>query len=208
MSSTLVRSIAAFRHGPTSEEATSGNDAGMCPSRPSFLPLLLLAGALLALPCSAMQLDEQLDEVITQISEVEQIDTPGQTLAADTEREAITDYLRASLGEPYRLGATGGQQGFDCSGLVLRAYAAAGLAVPRISKDQLRTGAAVSLSQLRAGDLLFYRMHNSRPQQLHVVVYVGKGRAIHASVGHREVREIDITNSVWSKRLVAARTLL
>lgn len=168
--------------------------------RPHFFSgLLLLALALPALPCQAMRLDEQLDEAAMQW---------GPAVPIDTERAAITDYLRASLGEPYRLGATGGSEGYDCSGLVLRAYAAAGLEVPRVSSEQLRTGAAVPLDALRAGDLLFYRMGGNRPQGLHVVVYVGEGRAIHASVGHRQVREIDITRSVWSKRLVAARTFL
>lgn len=164
----------------------------------SRLPALLLAFAsiFLATPCRALQLDETLG--------IE----PLVVAAADTERVAITDYLRANLGEPYRLGATGGSEGFDCSGLVLRAYAAAGLAVPRVSRDQFRLGIDVPLSNLRAGDLLFYRMKPSVPERLHVVVYIGDGRAIHASITHQEVREIDITRQIWSKRLVAARSLL
>lgn len=158
--------------------------------------LLALASISLATPCRALQLDETLNN------------GDSQAVAKDTERVAITDYLRANLGEPYRFGATGGREGFDCSGLVLRAYAAAGLAVPRVSRDQLRSGTDVSLSDLRAGDLLFYRMKASAPQRLHVVVYIGEGRAIHASITHQEVREIDITRKVWASRLVAARGLL
>lgn len=158
--------------------------------------LLLLASISLAMPCRALQLDETLSN------------GESQQVAPDTERVAITDYLRANIGEPYRLGATGGSEGFDCSGLVLRAYAAAGLTVPRVSRDQLSVGTDVPLSELRAGDLLFYRMKANAPQRLHVVVYIGEGRAIHASITHQEVREIDITRKVWSKRLVAARTLL
>ncbi|MES2883405.1 MAG: C40 family peptidase [Pseudomonadota bacterium] len=172
-------------------------------SRRLHLPLLLLASTLLAAPCQAMLLDEELDA--RRLPEPT-LETPSDR-AADTDREAITDYLRANLGEPYRFGATGGREGFDCSGLVLRAYAAAGLEVPRVSMDQLRIGTKVSLSKLRAGDLLFYRMRRNQ-QLLHVAVYVGDGRAIHASVGHKKVREIDITSKVWSKHLVAARTLL
>lgn len=158
--------------------------------------LLALASISLATPCRALQLDETLDH------------EAQPEIATDAERIAITDYLRANLGEPYRFGATGGREGFDCSGLVLRAYAAAGLAVPRVSRDQLRSGTNVPLSALRAGDLLFYRMKTSAPQRLHVVVYIGEGRAIHASITHQQVREIDITRQVWSKRLVAARSLL
>ena len=158
-------------------------------------PLFFLASIALSAPSSALQLDATLGGF-----------APATT--ADTERAAITDYLRANLGEPYRFGATGGREGFDCSGLVLRAYAAAGLQVPRISTQQFRVGTPVSPEALRAGDLLFYRMRQGKSARLHVVVYIGDGRAIHASVGHKQVREIDITRKVWSSRLVAARTLL
>ena len=49
---------------------------------------------------------------------------------------------------------------------------------------------------------------SGEPGKLHVVVYIGDGRAIHASVKHNAVREIDITSGLWRRRLVAARTLL
>lgn len=122
-------------------------------------------------------------------------------------RKAITDYTRAALGQPYRLGASG-QDGFDCSGLVLGAYQAAGHLVPRQSQAQLEAGAPVDVSALRAGDLLFYRFKRNEPERLHVAIYVGGGRAIHASVSHRQVREVDITGAGWASRLVAARSLL
>ena len=163
-------------------------------SSPRFHTLLLLTSLLLAAPCWGMTLAETLSN-------------PPSAVVAEPEREAITGYLRASLGEPYQLGATGNGAGFDCSGLVLRAYEAAGLDVPRESAQQLNAGVAVPLAALRAGDLLFYRMR-SGAQRLHVAVYVGQGRAIHASVTHRRVREIDITQAIWMRNLVAARGLL
>lgn len=157
-------------------------------------PLFLFASFLSSAPVQALQLDATLDTAATHRT----VD----------ERDVITSYLRANLGEPYQFGATGGSQGFDCSGLVLRAYAAAGVQLPRLSAQQARVGVPVTQDALRAGDLLFYRMRDGKSEQLHVVVYVGAGRAIHASVGHKQVREIDITRKVWSSRLVAARTLL
>ncbi len=167
-----------------------------------LLPLLLLASTLLAMPCRALELDDSLDY------DEEPALATASAFAPEPERAAITHYLRAKLGEPYRLGATGGRDGFDCSGLVLRAYEAAGLAVPRLSAQQFRSGVPVPLDALKAGDLLFYQMKPSEPDRLHVVVYIGEGRAIHASVKHNAVREIDITRTVWSKRLVAARSLV
>lgn len=160
-----------------------------------FLPLFFLASNAFAVPSWAMQLDEKQGE-------------NSSVLAVETERAAITDYLRAKLGEPYHFGAAGGKKGFDCSGLVLRAYAAAGVQVPRISTQQFQASTPVPPEALREGDLLFYRMRDGKSEPLHVVVYVGNGRAIHASIKHQQVREIDITRKVWTSRLVAARALL
>lgn len=190
-------------------------------TRYSSLPALLLATSLwLPSLSQALQLDDRLtgleatairtettEEVFWEERETDLEPLPSPA-AIEPTRGAITHFLRANLGEPYRFGATGGRQGFDCSGLVLRAYEAAGLKVPRVSVDQLRAGAPVALDALKAGDLLFYRMLPNAPQRLHVVVYVGEGRAIHASVKHQKVREIDITRGVWARQLIAARTLL
>jgi len=189
----------------------------------ALAPLAALVAVLLAAPCQALQLAESLQWQPTATEPALAAEAQAQTVAvdaalpataeaaeglADTDRNAITDFVRANLGAPYRMGATGGREGFDCSGLVLRAYAAAGLAVPRVSAEQFVSGTAVPLQALKAGDLLFYRMKASAPRQLHVAVYVGDGRAIHASVTHKTVREIDITRPLWSQRLVAARSLL
>lgn len=122
-------------------------------------------------------------------------------------RRAIARFIRAALGKPYQYGATD-DSAFDCSSLVQRAYEAAGRQVPRVASEQLKASAPVPLSKLRSGDLLFYRMSAARPQRLHVVIYMGEGRAIHASVKHQVVREIDITGRLWASRLVAARRLL
>jgi len=131
----------------------------------------------------------------------------GPANAESPVRGTIQRYLRASLGRPYRLGSAG-PVGFDCSGLVLRAYEAAGLTVPRVSTEQMRAGNPVPMSAVRAGDLLFYRMPRRGSPGLHVVVYVGEGRGIHASVTHGEVREVDITQPLWTRRLVSARRML
>lgn len=131
----------------------------------------------------------------------------AQEPRAEQARKTITDYTRAAIGKPYRLGAAG-EGAYDCSGLVLRAYEAAGHVVPRVSHDQIVAGEPVDLNALRAGDLLFYRFKQGDPERLHVVVYIGDGRAIHASIKHHQVREVDITGSLWANRLVAARTLL
>ena len=113
-------------------------------------------------------------------------------------------YLRSAIGKPYRRGANGERQVYDCSSLVQQAYAAAGLELPRIASQQINAGLAIAPAATRAGDLLFYRFGRHAGSPLHVAVYIGNGRAIHASVSHRRVREDNITSTVWSRHFVKA----
>jgi peptidoglycan DL-endopeptidase CwlO len=72
---------------------------------------------------------------------------PGKRAAA-----AIA-YAQAQLGKPYEWGGTGPAV-FDCSGLVMRAYAAAGVSLARTSQEQWATESHMSSPQL--GDLVFF----------------------------------------------------
>jgi cell wall-associated NlpC family hydrolase len=72
---------------------------------------------------------------------------PGKTPAA------VIAYARQQIGQPYLWGGTG-PGGFDCSGLAMMAYRAAGITIPRTSQDQWAWGPQVSAPQ--AGDLVFF----------------------------------------------------
>jgi len=95
----------------------------------------------------------------------------------------LTAALRAAgsrQGLPYAWGAAG-PGSFDCSGLVQWSFAQAGVALPRTAADQARTGAAVPVSQLEPGDLLFYHTDPTAPGYIsHVAIYVGSGWMIQA----------------------------
>jgi cell wall-associated NlpC family hydrolase len=62
-------------------------------------------------------------------------------------------YARSQAGKPYLWGGTG-PGAFDCSGLVMEAYAAAGITIPRTSQEQWAAGPRVSSPQ--PGDLVFF----------------------------------------------------
>ena len=72
---------------------------------------------------------------------------PGKAAAA-----AIA-YAQAQLGKPYQWGGTG-PDAFDCSGLVMQAYAAAGVGIARTSQAQWATEPHVS--DPAPGDLVFF----------------------------------------------------
>jgi cell wall-associated NlpC family hydrolase len=99
----------------------------------------------------------------------------------------------------YRLGSSS-RHAVDCSGLVKLSYESAGVPMPRTTKALLHVGPTVPPASVRPGDLLFYRFRPSG--RLHVAIYAGAGRAIHASPRHNRVREIDIHESRWQKHLV------
>ena len=85
--------------------------------------------------------------------------------------------LRAALtrrGYPYVWGAAG-PTAFDCSGLVLWAYAQEGISLPHYTGDQWNMGQHVSRSQLQPGDLVFFFADLS-----HVGIYIGNGLMVDA----------------------------
>lgn len=130
----------------------------------------------------------------------------GGEASATPLRKRIVEAALLQLGRPYRFG--GNQPaGFDCSGLVQYAYSEAGLVVPRGAGDQLQTGKRVKLDDIQPGDLLFYHFGRRRTD-VHVGLYVGDGRMIHAPTTGREVSLVRITEPQWTKRYVDAVKVL
>ena len=92
---------------------------------------------------------------------------------------AAIAYARAQLGDPYVWGADG-PDAFDCSGLVMRAWQAGGLALPHFSGGQYAATRRISLSDLRPGDLVFWSS-DGRPDGIHhVAIYIGGEQIIAA----------------------------
>lgn len=90
----------------------------------------------------------------------------------------IASYAQQFVGNPYRYGGNSLTSGIDCSGFTQQIMAKFGYSISRTSSSQAGDGRAVSTSNLRAGDLVFYGDGGSIN---HVALYIGGGQVVHAS---------------------------
>lgn len=88
---------------------------------------------------------------------------------------AAVDFAMDQVGDAYVYGAAG-PDSWDCSGLTMAAWGAAGVSLPHSSSGQMSYGTPVSQSELQPGDLVFYYEPVS-----HVGMYIGNGQLVHAS---------------------------
>ena len=92
----------------------------------------------------------------------------------------IIAYAEAHLGKPYQWGATG-PDAFDCSGLAMMAYRAAGVYIPRTSQQQWQSGTRIPPPAAQPGDLVFFAGSDGTPQAPgHVGIVTGHGEMIEA----------------------------
>lgn len=103
-------------------------------------------------------------------------------------RAAIIQYAKSALGTPYRWGGNSLQGGVDCSGLVMAAFAKAGINMPRISYQQANRGQRTSIKNLRPGDLVAWNNSSRNPGADHIAIYIGGGRIIEAARPGTSVR--------------------
>jgi peptidoglycan DL-endopeptidase CwlO len=93
----------------------------------------------------------------------------GDSVGVQALRWALT-----KVGDPYVWGAAG-PSAFDCSGLVMWAYAQVGISLMHFTGDQWNEGQHVSRSELQPGDLVFFF-----PSISHVGLYIGNGLMVDA----------------------------
>jgi len=106
-------------------------------------------------------------------------------------------YALQQIGDRYVFGADG-MTTWDCSGLTMRAFQAAGVKLPHSSAAQSRMGKSVPFSQKKPGDLIFF----GRPVS-HVGIYLGGARMVHAPRSGSRVKVAPL--NMGRKPLVAVR---
>ncbi len=133
----------------------------------------------------------------------------GSDGAAANLRTLVVQTALDAMGTPYRWGGTDGN-GFDCSGLIRYAYGEHGLIMPRISRDQARTGMQVerNVPELVPGDILGFGEGGT---VTHVGLYVGEGMFLHSSSQGVKLSSLTATEGDgvwWQRRWVNARRVI
>lgn len=146
---------------------------------------------------------ETVAEVLPDVESTEEVTEQAQASVAAvsdavsdaSQIEAVIARAQSMIGTPYvwgggdangpTAGVDGGTvTGFDCSGLALYAFAAAGVALPHYTGYQYQRGTHVPASEAQRGDLLFWGPGGNQ----HVAIYLGDGTMIEAPRSGQNVR--------------------
>ena len=134
---------------------------------------------------------DSLSAVLPEVETAADVSTKSQesvaSMANSSQVETVIARAQSAIGTPYvwgggdangpTTGVDGGSvSGFDCSGLVLYAFAAAGVALPHYTGYQYQRGTQIPASEAQRGDLLFWGPGGNQ----HVAIYLGDGTMIEA----------------------------
>lgn len=109
------------------------------------------------------------------------------------------------LGTPYVSGGAS-PSGFDCSGFVYYVLKQLGFSPYRTPTEQYKQGTAVTKSNLKVGDIVFFA--NTYTSGIsHVGIYAGNGQFIHSPNSRSTVSYSDLTTGYWSEHYYGARRM-
>jgi len=118
--------------------------------------------------------------------------------------KALHDEYKKWLGTKYKLGGQN-LSGVDCSSFIQQVYYNAfGLHIPRTTKEQAKIGYEIKKSQLKAGDMIFFKTGwNVR----HVGIIIENGKFIHTSTKYG-VTASAVQNPYWKSNYWQSRRVL
>ncbi|MBB5998055.1 C40 family peptidase [Streptomonospora salina] len=146
------------------------------------------------------------EDVLEAIDRFDAIRVSAGSGAGNSHGQAAAEWALRQVGKPY-VWAAEGPAAFDCSGLTMQAWAAAGIDIPRVTTDQYRAGRHVSPERLQPGDLLFYDTTDAGapgPAPSHVTMYIGDGKMVNAPSPGQTVRTQPVQDDFYSPRFMGA----
>lgn len=149
---------------------------------------------------------DSLSAVLPEVETAADVSTKSQksvaAMANSSQVEAVIARAQSQIGTPYvwgggdangpTTGVNGGSvSGFDCSGLVLYAFAAAGVALPHYTGYQYQRGTQIPVDEAERGDLLFWGNGGNQ----HVAIYLGDGMMLEAPQTGMNVQKTAVRRS-------------
>jgi len=135
--------------------------------------------------------------------------TTAQAVATSKGTQVV-NYGKTFMGTPYKFGAsTSTTKVFDCSSFMKHIFKKYGVTLPRTSAAQAKVGKAVSKSNLKAGDLVFFSSGSRATGKnvTHVAVYMGNGKILH-TYGKPGVTISNLNSGTWKNTYLKARRVL
>ncbi|UZR94186.1 C40 family peptidase [Chondrinema litorale] len=182
-------------------------------------------GGIEPIPVSTSQIEEVKNQKQIEIEEEEKKEIentsfiqPDSVLSAmtleDQEKalkiQAILEKAESLIGTPYSFGGVD-NSGIDCSGFTSLSFGAAEIALPRISKDQSLVGNAITQTELKPGDLVFFG--TGTPNSVNHVGIVAEANSpedikfIHAS-SSKGVTISSLNSGYWSGVYIKAKRVV
>ncbi len=161
---------------------------------------------------AGQSISDSLSELLPAVETAESITEEIQQAVAPANSGSVETAIARAMsvvGTPYvwgggdangpTTGVNGGSvKGFDCSGLVLYAFAGAGVSLPHYTGYQYQRGTQIDTSQAQRGDLLFWGPGGSQ----HVAIYLGDGTMIEAPQAGQNVSVVPVRWANMSPKAV------
>ncbi|WP_026313210.1 NlpC/P60 family protein [Actinobacillus capsulatus] len=143
-------------------------------------------------------------KIVAKVATTEQIKAQRaykSSAKANSATQKVNKIYRKWAGTRYRLGGEG-HNGIDCSAFVQKTMLGAfNIDLPRSTAEQRYSGRSISKSELRLGDLVFFRRNN------HVGVYIGGGKFVHASTS-QGVTTSSLSERYWARNYTQSRRVM
>ena len=123
-----------------------------------------------------------------------QVSAPAGPVAGSGGAGTAVSVALAQQGKPYQWGGSG-PNSFDCSGLMMYAWGAAGVRLPHHAGAQYSATRHVSLDQIQPGDIIYYNGFG------HNGMYIGGGQIVHAP---RSGKFVEVVDLYWVGNPIAA----